>query len=315
MRQVGSLPNEAHARRFAAYLVTREISAVVENDGDNWIIWVHAENDVAVARDDFTAFCSEPDHIRYDGVEQVAETIHREEQKRQEQVRKNVHHMQGKWRDTGGQRRRTVTNFLVVVAVAVTFLTSFGTPKGGTTQYKVLDTLQICGDADYTSGSRVDPLASVKKGQVWRLITPIFPHLGPIHLLFNLIWLYQLGGVVEARVGHRTLAWVVLASAVFSNLGQAVIPTLDLFPSEITGGSFGIGMSGVVYGVFGYLWLKSRLDRSSGFMLPQSTVLVLLGWLLVCMTPLIKDVANVAHVVGLLTGMAAGYLSATAKTA
>src|SRR5262249_40163800 len=50
---------------------------------------------------------------------------------------------------------------------------------------------------DSKSGLR----ATFEQGQPWRLVTPIFIHLGPIHLLFNMLMLYSLGSTLEPRLG------------------------------------------------------------------------------------------------------------------
>jgi GlpG protein len=73
------------------------------------------------------------------------------------------------------------------------------------------------------------------------------------------------------------------------------------------------GMSGVVYGLFGFYWMKATYDPGSGLYMPPSTVIIMVGWLLFCMFPGIEqigmpNVANWAHGVGLLVGIAAGLL-------
>ena len=89
---------------------------------------------------------------------------------------------------------------------------------------------------------------------------------------------------------------MVLAIAVASNLVQY----------WASGPAFG-GMSGVVYGLFGYLWMKSRFDPWSGMHMDQQTVVILIAWFFLCMTGWVGPIANWAHGVGLVVGMAIGY--------
>ncbi|HWI58437.1 MAG TPA: rhomboid family intramembrane serine protease [Bacillota bacterium] len=68
-------------------------------------------------------------------------------------------------------------------------------------------------------------------------------------------------------------------------------------------------MSGVVYGLLGYIWMRSKFDAGSGLFLHSSTVTMMLIWLVACYTGLLGPIANTAHTVGLLLGMGWGYLS------
>jgi GlpG protein len=300
MRQVGSLPEQRDAERFAAYLVTQGIDAHAELDTEQWAIWVRDEDRLASAREAFSEFQLDPQHQRYRGVERDAEAIRREDLQRRSSAQRNVVEMRSRWHQPGA-RRAPFTMTLIALSVAVTLVSGFGEAKSRLGQ-TVIQQLSFCNRVDYVQSPEQNPLVSLSKGEVWRVVTPIFLHLDWLHLIFNMVWLYQLGSLLESLKGSVRLGVFVLLIAVLSNLAQALMP-------QYLGGSpmFG-GMSGVVYGLFGYVWIRSTFLREPGFAISQSTVIIMLVWLFLCMTPAIPNVANVAHVVGLLTGVCLAYV-------
>ena len=75
------------------------------------------------------------------------------------------------------------------------------------------------------------------------------------------------------------------------------------------GPNFG-GMSGVVYGLIGYAWIRGKLNPASGIGLDQRSLIFSLVWLVACFTGVLGAVANYAHLGGLILGMALGALAA-----
>ena len=71
-------------------------------------------------------------------------------------------------------------------------------------------------------------------------------------------------------------------------------------------------MSGVVYGLLGYIWMRGKFDPGSGLYLHPSTVTMMIIWFFACFTPIIPNVANAAHAAGLVIGIAWGYCRACA---
>ena len=140
-------------------------------------------------------------------------------------------------------------------------------------------------------------IPELRRGQLWRLVTPIFIHYGILHLVFNLFWLRDLGSAIEGRKGWLWLLMIVLVTAVLSNVGQFAWSGWPHFG----------GMSGVVYGLFGYCWIKARLQPHEQFWLDSQTVTIMLAWLVLCMTGYLGPIANAAHVVGLIVGCAFAY--------
>ena len=142
-------------------------------------------------------------------------------------------------------------------------------------------------------------LPEVRHGEVWRLFATVFLHFGLMHLVFNLMWLRELGTFIQNRFGALHLGVLVLVSAVASNYAQL------LWSGPGSG-----GFSGVNYALFGYLWIRGKFDRFCGWQLNQQIVQTMLLWFFLCFTPLIPNIANAAHAAGLIVGMAAGFLLA-----
>jgi membrane associated rhomboid family serine protease len=142
--------------------------------------------------------------------------------------------------------------------------------------------------------------ADILGGEVWRIVTPMFLHLGILHLLFNMMWLWDLGRLVEIIKGSVFLGVFVLLTGALSNATQYVITASPAFG----------GMSGVVYALLGYVWMQGKFNPRFGFELHQATVIMMLIWYVACWTGLAGPIANWAHTAGLLLGVAWGYLDA-----
>ena len=148
------------------------------------------------------------------------------------------------------------------------------------------------------------PLAeTLSDGQWWRLITPIFIHFGLLHLAMNSLWIWELGRRVEARHNGIWLIGLVVLSGLISNVAQYALSGPSIFG----------GLSGVLYALLGYCWLFSRISPCPEFQLPKGVVVMMLVWLVVCLTGVfdllgLGSIANAAHVSGLLVGCVIGVL-------
>ncbi|MBV1789574.1 rhomboid family intramembrane serine protease [Marinobacterium sp. D7] len=186
-----------------------------------------------------------------------------------------------------------MTLTLIGLSILFTLLIGFG----GSEQwmaYLTLTDFRIVGE-----GIRYDSLgAMLASGQWWRLITPIFLHFSVLHILFNLLWVWVVGQRIELLQGRWALLGVVLFSGIASNIAQYLI----------SGPMFG-GMSGVVFGLLGYTWLWDRLETRYRFNLPPALMGLMVLWLALGFTGVLEGlglgaIANTAHLVGLLAGLA-----------
>jgi GlpG protein len=119
-----------------------------------------------------------------------------------------------------------------------------------------------------------------------------------------MLWLYDLGSMIEQRRGSWRFLVLVLVIAAVSNTAQY----------HYGYWRFG-GMSGVVYGLLGYAWIKGRFDPNSGLFVHSQTMTMMMVWFFLCLFKFIPNVANTAHAVGLGVGLAAGYISSVISNA
>lgn len=131
--------------------------------------------------------------------------------------------------------------------------------------------------------------------QPWRVITPIFLHFGGVHLVFNLLWWWMLGGIIERYQSSFQLTMLTLGIGLVSNTAQYYV-----------GGAHFGGLSGVIYGLIGYLWLYGAINPAAGYRLRPAIVNFMLIWMVLGFTGLVGPVANTAHLSGLLAGSALG---------
>ncbi|MDB5351070.1 MAG: putative rane protein [Planctomycetota bacterium] len=320
MRQVATIPGERLAKRLADHLTSLGIATRVDSSAAGWIVWIYREEKLDLARQEVQTFLANSDDPKYDAVSKSADAVRREAAKKENLHRRNSISLSGRL-NTPSVARCPITYLLMVVSVGVAILTNFGGDDKAIEPFLLSPTVQTHGlvqpdqheNAESGQGELAIPiavpkwrstgLAAVKRGQLWRLITPIFLHFGVMHLVFNMLWLYQLGGLIELRKGHLAMAALVLVSALVSNLGEY------FWDLQRHGADYPIrfgGMSGVVYALFGYCWMKSDYDPEADMKLPSNTIVWMLIWLVFCMSGAIGPIANAAHVIGLFVGMLIG---------
>ena len=125
-----------------------------------------------------------------------------------------------------------------------------------------------------------------------RLLGPALFHFSWLHIVFNTMWWWQLGGSVERILGKGALINLFLVTALFSNLGQFIV----------TGPNFG-GLSGVVYGLVGYVWWYGWLAPEKGLLISKPIIGFLLFWLVLGYVDVLPvNMANTAHLLGLVSG-------------
>jgi GlpG protein len=142
-------------------------------------------------------------------------------------------------------------------------------------------------------------------GEWWRLVTPIFVHFGFLHLAMNSMWYWELGRRIEYRQGALMLLGLTLLFGVVSNVAQYSFGGPGIFG----------GLSGVLYGLLGHCWLFQKLSPDEAYRLPPGVVVLMLIWLVVCLTGVIEvlsfgalAIANAAHVGGLVAGCITGII-------
>jgi GlpG protein len=129
-----------------------------------------------------------------------------------------------------------------------------------------------------------------------RTLSPVLLHFGPVHLVFNLLWLWYFGRMMEPELGLRRYVPAMVFMAFCGNALQY------LWSGH---GNFG-GMSGVVYGQIGLIWMWQTLRPWSAMRLPTAMIMVFLVALVLMEVVASSLIATAAHIGGLVGGMLAG---------
>src|SRR2546421_12848085 len=297
MRLIGHLAEQSAAQTFADFLYVHGIQNEIEHEkGSGYGIWISEEDQIARATDFLKDFQANPTEPKYREGSKKAADKRGEAEKDQEAYRRRLRNRRHLFRSVSTYGFGPLTFALIVASAAV-----FAFPKWGDDP-EPIHSLFI---SEFIAAPGSDQmLVEIRHGEIWRLITPMLIHWTWLHIIFNMLWLRDLGSMIEARQSSLQLFLLVVVIAALSNLGQFFV----------SGPIFG-GMSGVVYGLLGYIWIRGKFDPASGLYLHPSTVTMMLVWFVLCVAsnfsplPFLRNIANTAHGVGLGVGMAWGYLS------
>ncbi len=312
MRELCTAPDAQQASILVDYLLTQKIPAEIRLEEGQQVIWVKNEDDVDQAKAIWAEFQQCPHDSKYVASRKPAKVI----RKQHEQANKKYEALYADAYDFWGRPapgRVPLTMGLIILSVAVSVLTQLGHNYPMSLHFTMTDRpIPLANDESLRAASDPDKMIySIqtecwRRGEVWRFVTPIFLHFGPIHLVFNIYALFSLGGLVEFRKGRWWTLIFVLVAALASNFAEFYFPWVfefrPDFRNSIGAHLFG-GMSGVNYAFFGYLLGKTYFGREPGLKIPQDVIYMMLFWLVLCMTGWIGGIANTAHVAGLGVGL------------
>lgn len=137
-------------------------------------------------------------------------------------------------------------------------------------------------------GANFRPL--VQAGEVWRLATSMFLHIGIIHLLVNMYSLLIIGRQLESFLGKWKFLIVYLGSGILGSLLSVVIHS-----------SISAGASGAIFGLLGsLLYFGYHYRLYLGTVLKTQVIpIIIINLLIGFMVP---GIDNFAHIGGLVGG-------------
>jgi rhomboid protease GluP len=139
------------------------------------------------------------------------------------------------------------------------------------------------------------------KGEIWRLFTSMFLHVGLLHLIFNSLALFSFGVEMERLYGPDRYLIIYILSGLFGSLASFANRGLSPIPSA--------GASGAIFGVIGmnlafFLLHRDALGQMARQRM-QSTIWIIIVNLIFGFT--VPGIDNMAHLGGLIAGFALGY--------
>ena len=158
-------------------------------------------------------------------------------------------------------QRTPVTLILTAIAVAIELVCQINPPMRGA----------------YYQDYHLGIMSPIWQGQLWRPLTTSILHGSLLHAAVNAYWIIIFGPALESRFGsYRMLGLIVLLSFV-SMLPQFIVTNYNV---SVTEQIPIVGLSGIVYGLFGILWVGRRFQPELHQVCSDQTVQFLLFWFL-----------------------------------
>jgi membrane associated rhomboid family serine protease len=157
------------------------------------------------------------------------------------------------------------------------------------------------------TGDRLGLLSPVWSGEIWRPLTTSLLHDGLMHAAFNIYWMLVFGGTLERRFGSWRLLLLIVLLAYCSMMPQFVFSNRDI--SELDAQQAVVGLSGILYGLFGFLLIGRRHEQVLYEACNDATAMLMGAWFVFCVVAeklKLMPVANIAHAGGVVFGVLYG---------
>lgn len=265
------LDNPRLAQAFIDYMASRQIPIQVSPEGEGrFALWLLDGQYQVETEAELNRFLSEPNHKRYQAASwDMAETR-----------KSNFHYHTPSFMGMIKAKAGPVTLSLMLACVVIFALQQVGFGQA------IFNALHF-------------PAVDGQQWQLWRWLSHAVLHFSVMHIAFNILWWWQLGGDIEKKLGSLKLLQIFAVSSALSGAGQY----------WVEGANFG-GLSGVVYALVGYLWVVGAKAPQLGLGIPRQIVGFMLVWLVLGYMQPFMAIANTAHLAGLAAGVIIGWIDA-----
>nr|WP_113868897.1 rhomboid family intramembrane serine protease GlpG [Brenneria salicis]NMN90250.1 GlpG protein [Brenneria salicis ATCC 15712 = DSM 30166]RBP58784.1 GlpG protein [Brenneria salicis ATCC 15712 = DSM 30166]RLM31169.1 rhomboid family intramembrane serine protease GlpG [Brenneria salicis ATCC 15712 = DSM 30166] len=271
--RVIALSNPRLAQAFVDYMHTQRVSLEMRTTGQEAELWLADDAQLTQVQAALEIFLRDPSNPRYQAASwQTGSTD------------AGIQYRSFSYLQTLKQQAGPLTMLIMVASIAVFVLMKLA-------GYERVITLLAYPDAG-------------QQWQLWRWFSHALLHFSVLHILFNLMWWWYLGGPVEKVLGASKLLMITLIAALISGWVQ----------SRFSGIYFG-GLSGVVYAMMGYVWLRGEREPDGYLSMPRSLMAFALLWLIAGYFDILgMSIANAAHVTGLVIGLLMAFWDTSNKT-
>jgi membrane associated rhomboid family serine protease len=143
----------------------------------------------------------------------------------------------------------------------------------------------------------LEPTRVYYLGQWYRVLTSCFLHIGPLHLMGNMLGIYIFGSRVERYLGGVRFLIIYLASGIAGSAASLAFPNF----------SAAAGASGCIFGLVGAVGMLSAKTRRAVDGLTISSAFAFLIYSLV-FDRVQGSIVNIAHVAGFFAGLAVSFI-------
>ena len=144
-------------------------------------------------------------------------------------------------------------------------------------------------------------------GEIWRLLTSNYIHIGLPHLLFNMWCLYSIGEALEYFMGSVFFILIYTVSGIVGSLTSCLYYSNNIVSAGASGAVFGIAGALLVAAIY----LRIKYGRSE-FNFDYSSIIFFIGFNIVYGLNM-PGIDNACHMGGLFTGMFLGLFFAISR--